>query len=70
MIDSEKQIAIWSAILALIFNIPLTALLGIWFLMLFFTIGNMKSFCSVLKAIGLTVIVWFIGLVLAYCIIY
>lgn len=70
MNNEEKQLAIWSAILALIFNIPLTALLTIWFLILFFTIGNIKSFCTTLKAIGLTVIVWFIGFMLAYYIIY
>lgn len=70
MIDSDKQLAIGSAILALIFDIPLTELLAIWFFILFLTIGNMNSFCIVLKIIGLTVIAWLIAVVLAYYIIY
>lgn len=70
MNNEEKQMVIWSAILALVFNIPLMALIGIWSVILFLTIGNMKAFCTVLKAIGLAVIVWFIGFILAYCIIY
>ena len=70
MNNEQKQLAIWSAILALVFNIPLMALIAIWSVILFFTIGDIKSFCTVLKAAGLTVIVWFIGFILAYYIIY
>lgn len=70
MNDTEKQMAIGSAILSLIFNIPLIALIGIWFVILICSIGNKKAFINILKAMALATIVWIAGIVLAYYIIY
>lgn len=70
MSNTERQLAIISAILALICDIPLMALLTIWSVMLICTIGNKKTFCNVLKAMALTSFIWVIGIVLAYCIMY
>lgn len=70
MNDSEKQLAIGSAILSLIFDIPLMTLLILWSVILICTIGNKETFINVLKAMGLASIVWVVGIVLAYYIIY
>lgn len=70
MNDTEKQMAIGSAILSLIFDIPLIALIGIWLVILICSIGNKKVFINILKAMALATIVWVIGIVLAYYIIY
>ena len=70
MSNTEKQLAIISAILALICDIPLIALLAIWSVILICTIGNKEGFCNVLKSMALASFVWIIGIVLAYCIIY
>ena len=70
MNDTEKQLAIGSAILSLVFDIPLMALLVIWSVILICTIGNKEAFANTLKVMALTTIVWVIGIVLAYYIIY
>lgn len=66
MNDIEKQLAIGSAIISLIFNIPLITLLVLWSVILICTIGNKEAFINTLKAMGLASIVWAIGIVLAY----
>ena len=70
MNDTEKQLAIGSAILSLVFDIPLITLLVIWSVILICTIGNKKAFVNTLKVMTLAAIVWVIGIVLAYYIIY
>nr|DAP28680.1 MAG TPA: hypothetical protein [Caudoviricetes sp.] len=66
MNDSEKQLVIGSAILSLIFDIPLITLLILWFIILICTIGNKETFINTLKATGLASIVWTVGIILAY----
>ena len=70
MNDIEKQLAIGSAILSLIFDIPLITLLVLWSLILICTIGNKEAFTNTLKVMALATIVWLVGIVLAYYIIY
>ena len=70
MNDIEKQLAISSAILSLIFDIPLITLLVLWSLILICTIGNKEAFTNTLKVMALATIVWLVGIVLAYYIIY
>lgn len=70
MNDTEKQLAIGSAILSLIFDIPLMALLVIWSVILICTIGNKEAFVNTLKIMAVATIVWVVGIVLAYYIIY
>ena len=70
MNDTEKQLATGSAILSLVFDIPLTTLLVLWSVILICTIGNKKAFVNTLKVMTLAAIVWNIGIVLAYYIIY
>ena len=69
MNDTEKQLAIGSAILSLIFDIPLMVLLILWSVILICTIGNKEAFVNTLKVMALATIVWVIGIVLAYYII-
>ena len=70
MNDNEKQLAIGSAILSLIFDIPLITLLVLWSVILICTIGNKEAFANTLKVMAVATIVWVIGFVLAYYIIY
>lgn len=70
MNDNDKQLAIVSGVLALIFNVPLMALIIIWTMVLICTIGNKKSFMTVLKAMALAVFTWLVGFTIAYYIIY
>ena len=70
MNDTEKQLAIGSAILSLIFDIPLITLLVLWSVILICTIGNKKAFTNTLKVMAVATIVWVVGFVLAYYIIY
>lgn len=70
MNDNEKQLAIGSAILSLIFDIPLMTLLVLWAVILICTIGNKEAFTNTLKVMAVATIVWVIGIVLAYYIIY
>lgn len=70
MNDNEKQLAIGSAILSLIFDIPLITLLVLWSVILICTIGNKEAFTNTLKIMALATIVWLVGIVLAYYIIY
>lgn len=70
MNDDDKQLAIVSGILALIFNVPLMALIIIWAMVLICTIGSKNSFMTVLKAMTLAVFTWLVGFTLAYYIIY
>lgn len=66
MNDKEKQLAISSAILSLIFDIPLMTLLILWSVILICSIGNKEAFVNTLKGIGLASIVWTVGVILAY----
>ena len=70
MNDNEKQLAIGSAILSLIFDIPLMALIALWSVILICTIGNKEAFTNTLRVMAVATIVWVVGFVLAYCIIY
>lgn len=70
MNNTEKQLAISSATLSLIFDIPLMTLLILWSVILIWTIGNKEAFINTLKAMGLTSIVWIAEFILAYYIIY
>ncbi len=70
MNDTEKQLAIGSAILSLIFDTPLMTLLILWSVILICTIGNKEAFINTLKVMGLANIVWVVGIILAYYIIY
>ena len=70
MNDIEKQLAIGSAILSLVFDIPLITLLVLWSVILICSIGNKEVFVNTLKVMALATIVWVIGIVLAYYIIY
>ena len=70
MNDTEKQLAIGSAILSLVFNVPLMALLVLWSVILICAIGNKEAFVNTLKIMALATIVWVIGIVLAYYIVY
>ena len=70
MNDNEKQLAIGSAILSLIFDIPLMALIALWSVILICTIGNKEAFTNTLKVMAIATIVWVVGIVLAYYIIY
>ena len=70
MNDTDKQLAILSGILALIFNIPLMSLIIVWGMILICTIGNKNLFMTVLKAMALAVLTWLVGFTLAYYIIY
>ena len=70
MNSTEKQLAIGSAILSLVFDIPLITLLVIWSVILICTIGNKEAFVSTLKVMALATIVWVVGIVLTYYIIY
>lgn len=70
MKDDDKQLAILAGILALIFNVPLMSLIIVWAMVLICTIGNKKSFITVLKAIALAAFTWLVGFTLAYYIIY
>ena len=70
MNNNEKQLAIGSAILSLIFNIPLMALIALWSVILICTIDNKEAFTNTLKVMAVATIVWVIGFVLAYYIIY
>ena len=70
MNDTEKQLAIGSAILSLIFDIPLITLLVLWSVILICSIGNKEAFVNTLKVMALATIIWVIGIVLAYYIIY
>ena len=70
MNDNEKQLAIGSAILSLIFDIPLMALIVLWSVILICTIGNKEAFTNTLKVMAVATITWVDGIVLAYYIIY
>ena len=70
MNNTEKQLAIGSAILSLVFDIPLITLLVLWSVILICTIGNKEAFVNTLKVMALATIIWIIGIVLAYYIIY
>ena len=70
MNGAEKQLAIGSAILSLIFDIPLMTLLVLWSVILICTIGNKEAFTNTLKVMVVATIVWIVGIVLAYYIIY
>lgn len=70
MNDDDKQLAILSGILALIFNVPLVYLIIVWAMILLCTIGSKNSFMTVLKAMALVAITWLVGFTLACYIIY
>lgn len=70
MNDTEKQLAIGSAILSLVFDIPLITLLVLWSVILICTIGNKEAFVNTLKVMAVATIVWVVGIVLSYYIIY
>ena len=70
MNDNEKQLAIGSAMLSLIFDIPLITLLVLWSVILICTISNKEAFTNILKMITVATIVWVVGIVLSYYIIY
>lgn len=70
MNDDDKQLAIISGVLALIFNVPLMTLIIIWAMVLICTMGNKNSFMIVLKAMALAAFTWLVGFTVAYYIIY
>ena len=70
MNDTEKQLAIGSAILSLVFDIPLITLLVLWSVILICAISNKEAFVNILKVMALATIVWVVGIVFAYYTIY
>ena len=70
MNDNEKQLAIGSAILSLIFDIPLMTLIAFWSIILICTIGDKKAFTTTLKVMAIATIVWVVGIILAYYIVF
>ena len=70
MNDNEKQLAIASALLSLIFDIPLMTLIVLWAIILICTIRNKEAFTNTLKVMAVATVVWVVGIVLVYYIIW